>query len=156
MKKFKETLLSILGLLICAAIGMTVESCNRHEIPTTPEEQAEIDTVYANQIAEQTEWADPNAFVKAYTALSKDDSVRHVIYSLPEETLCAVVNVVKRSHAKFTSEDVAKEYLAHKDIYDETQKVKEEPRAGLPNDTLSYDTVLNGIKVHVTEYTKIK
>ena len=156
MKKFKEALLSILGLLICAVVGMTAESCSRHEVPTTPEEQAEIDTVYANQIAEQTEWADPNAFVKAYTALSKDDSVRNVIYSLPEETLCAVVNVVKRSHAKFTAEDVAKEYLAHKDIYDETQKVKEEPRAGLPNDTLSYDTVLNGTKVHITEYTKIE
>ena len=90
-------------------------------------------------------------------AWAENDSIQQVIYSMPETTLCAVCNVVKRNHSKFTAKDVATEYLAHKEIYDESAKAQPKIRSDdETSDTLSYDTIIGGHKVHVTEYTKIE
>lgn len=158
MKKYKEARLSLLGLLICAVIGLSMDSCARHRIgeDTTPEEQAEKDSLFVSKM-ETPEWSDANAFVKAYKVWGEQDSIQHQLYKLSESTLGAVVNVVKKTHAKFTAKDVLDEYIAHKDIYDETTKSEpREPNSQFQADTLEYDTTLNGTKVHVTEYTKIE
>ena len=156
MKHVQEAIMSVLGLLMCAVIGLTTDSC-AHRSDPTPEKQAEYDSTTAEMAQEPQEWADPNAFVKAYKAWAENDSIQQVIYSMPETTLCAVCNVVKRNHSKFTAKDVVTEYLAHKEIYDESAKAQPKIRSDdETSDTLSYDTIIGDHKVHVTEYTKIE
>lgn len=156
MKLKNYSLMASLGLLCCIAIGLITESCARHRTEEkTPEEQAEYDSLTANYAVQPAEWADPNAFVKAYKAWGAKAHTDSVLYSLNEETLCAVANVVKKSHDKFTADDIVKEYESHKDIYDESVKAKPEYKSTAPPDTTSYDTIIGNKRVRVVEYTTI-
>lgn len=156
MKKYKEALLALFGLLICAIVGLSMDSC-AHQSKT----QEEMDSLTASCASQEPTWADPESYVKATQAWAEKTRNDSIIRSIPEETLLTIAKVVRKTHETFTDKDIIAEYNAHKDIYSEVQHApeyeKEVTRVNSnATDTLSYDTMYNGVKVHVTEYTKIK
>ena len=156
MEKYKEALLALFGLLICAIVGLSLHSC-AHQSKT----QEEMDSLTANYASQEPTWADPESYVKATQAWAEKTRNDSIIRSIPEETLLTIAKVVRKTHETFTDKDIIAEYNAHKDIYSEVQHAPEyEKEVTRVNsnvmDTLSYDTMYNGVKVHVTEYTKLK
>lgn len=159
----KTALLSLFGLLMCAIVGLSLDSCaNKSESDTTYEEQLEQDSLAAKFALEETKWASATDYIKTIKAWRERQINDSIVSHLSEQTLATVVNVVKKTHSTFTNADVVAEYNAHKDIYDEVKSPERatEQFEKLPTqtqtDSLEYDTIIGGHKVRVVEYTRIE
>lgn len=164
MKTRRNAMLILLGLLACMITGLSLDSCTESESSKAieaEEKQLREDSLSAKRASEPDTWASATDYVTCQKAWAKKDSIQKIVRSLPEPVLCAIVNVVKKTHATFSSEDVVNEYYKNQTIYDEiplNNLIEQHSTSSNTEiiDTLSYDTIIGSHKVHVVEYTKLK